>query len=208
MIVIDLENSKQNLNMTPPLSDMRKIISRPLEFAFGSKDSGISSTGQIDTIILWTMKLVAPLWYFELAFEADFTISIQAWTLPWLKKAKDTKGKKKTNHRRINAVQRLGSENCRDWSREWVSEFLGTAPGNEDRGVLEAKTSERLQQTYGGELNYLLNEKMEYPWSQLELDQILTLVTEYGKRFGAAVYVDEEMEHVIQALFFKRKVLL
>lgn len=42
MTVIDLENFKENLNMTPQLPDMSKIISRPMDFAFGSEDSGIS----------------------------------------------------------------------------------------------------------------------------------------------------------------------
>ena len=51
---------------------------------------------------------------------------------------------------------------------------------------------EALWQTYGSELNYLLNGKKKVSWSQLELDQVLTLVIEYGKWFGAAVYVDEE----------------
>lgn len=41
MIVIDLTNSKQNLNMTPQSSDIRKIISRTMEFVSGSGDSGI-----------------------------------------------------------------------------------------------------------------------------------------------------------------------
>lgn len=153
------------------------------------------------------MKLVAPFWYFELAFEADFTISIQAWVFPWLrkKKAKDARGEKNPQK------NKFCSEKIRQWKlwrpeqKAGVSAFLGPTPGNEDRGVLEAKTSERLQQTYGGELNYLLNEKMKYSWSQLELDQILTLVIEYGKWFEAAVYVDEETEHVIWLFSLREK---
>lgn len=42
MTVTDLENFKENLNMTPQLSDMSKIISRLMEFALGSEDSVIS----------------------------------------------------------------------------------------------------------------------------------------------------------------------
>lgn len=69
------------------------------------------------------------------------------------------------------------SEDRGDESRvSWGS--LEPAPGHEAKRVVRAKIREPLQQTYGCKLDYLFNAKIKYSWSQLELDQVLTLVIE------------------------------
>lgn len=75
---------------------------------------------------------------------------------------------------------------------------METTPGSEDRGGFRAKIRGPLQQTYGSELNYLLNEKIKYSWSQLELDQVLTLVIEYGEWLQFTL---TKKQNVMQALF-------
>lgn len=92
--------------------------------------------------------------------------------------------------------------------RTWEQRVTLPVPGNPHLVVTREEHQGQHQRTAPGKhmaVNSIifLNGKIKYSWSQLELDPVLALVIEYGKWFGAAVYVAEETKYMIPAYFFK-----
>ena len=137
------------------------------------------------------MKLVAPLWYFWSSIWSwchYFSSSMNTSMIKKRERLWRGKNTEKTQPFRREDEASVNDEVHRvsligPWKPTWLWRQQSC------QGQNQRTTPVNIWQWI--ELSFKWKKKKN-PWSQLELDQVLTLVIEYGKWFGAAVYVDEE----------------
>lgn len=147
------------------------------------------------------MKLVAPPWYFWSSIWSwlhYFNSSVNTFMIK--KREKDTREGKKTQKKKFCSQKKIKPGKTVAMRAEWVQEFSGNHTWQRGQSCCPGQDQTTTPANIWQWIKLSFKWKTKYSWSQLELGQVLSLVIEYGKWFGAAVNVDEEKEHVIQAL--------